>query len=165
MTYDRPYAALEEQVIDDLELPLDRVPDSETELYDARSRSAVTTRPRLRVVGRAYVKPSTPIEIKTCLRFYDDTHSRGGRRRGRWHITRDRHYQLVDRDGWYLLAVRNEADRVLSSILLPASDLEPFVSWTLAGSDDPYRSEKTVIRWADLIETEHVEGGVTEGAA
>lgn len=156
------YKALEEQVIDETGAAIERVSDADVEVYDAETVAMITSTSRLPVIGQALVPRGAPVEIKTCVRWFETSYQNGDRRRGRFQLTRSSHRELAERDGWYLLAVRNDDDHVLAAILI-ADELEPLLRWR-ATESEPYRNARACLRWADVIPRERVASRAAEGA-
>lgn len=152
---------LELEVIDSVDADLDHVPDDQTELYDARLASSLVSSRSLPLIGRSIAEAGSPVEIKSCVRWYDDDHSNGGRRRGRWHIRKESHAELVELDGFYLLSVRDGEGSTLASRIVLAAELTPLLTWSPRGGSDPSRDYMAVVTWSRVIAPETLPAEVS----
>lgn len=147
----------ERALLEDLPIDAEHVPDAEENGFDARVRSRFVATNSLGVVGRLYIDAGTPLELKTCQVWIDDSGSRNDRRRGTFRIQEDTHERLEELGGVYCLLVM-DADEVLTGRIVEPEHIEARVSsWTNGGRK--YQSRRAHISWAKLIPTERVEGG------
>lgn len=139
---------MEEALFETIDAPIHHVGDEITRDWDGKFVEGYTTNGSLPIVGRTYIPAGTVVELKTCQVWVDDAGSNGGRRRGRWQLSRDTHDVLEDEDGVYCLLVL-DGERVVDGRVLPAEELNGMASWTNGGSD--YSSERAIIPWAKVI--------------
>lgn len=147
-----PIAALEEQLVAALPFPLERVPDRETEDYDARLTADVVADDS--VLGTLYLERETPIELKSCRAWIEVTGSNGSRRRGRWWVSRAAHTRLQELGGAYLLTVLDAHDVTHDHLLAPADVVDDLLAdrWTGNGTGGGSREESAQLPWGSLLD-------------
>lgn len=146
----------ERDLLDQLPLDAEHIPDTETSAYDARLESVFTTTKTLPVTGGLAVGAGTPLELKTCQRWIEDRHARAGRRRGRFGIYQSGHERLEELGGVYLCAVLDGLE-VLAARLIPPENVTEVVSWTASGKK--YQTPRCMLAWPHLIPKREVGEG------
>lgn len=149
----------ERALLEELPFEAEHVPDSVNNAYDAELLEPFEGggSADLSLVGALRIPTGTPLELKTCQRWIDDSGSWNGRRRGTFRIQQGTHEELVEAGGWYCLLVM-DVDEILGGRLMDAEMLELCVtSWTNGGTK--YRSPRAHLSWGSVMPTDAVGGG------
>lgn len=151
---------LEQEICYSIDVRLRHVPDDFTTEFDAILLERVDVHERLEPAPGIV----SAVELKTCLLWIEDRHSRGDRRRGRWWVGRRAHERLVDLEGCYCLVVLNDDDTVLAYTLVRADVLDELLEhrWTTNGAGARNQgNESAQLPWPAVLDPDAVEEGRT----
>lgn len=146
----------ERTILDRAPFEAEHVSDAETQAYDARLLQPFTPNQSVGVSGRIRVSAGTILELKTCQCWYDDPHSRGGRRRGQFKVNRDAHEELCELGGLYAALVL-DGEEILGGRFVEPAAVGDASTWYNGGRK--YATDRATIPWPKLVPKSLVRGG------
>lgn len=149
--------ARERRILEAAPFAAEHVPDSETSAYDAELVEPFQANGTVAAYGSLVVDHGTPLELKTCQRWIDDSYSRNGRRRGQFMIQRRAHETLKELGAKYAALVLTGDEQLLAGRLIDPVDLDPFLTWSNGGTK--YATRRSKVPWFKIVPKTDVERG------